>query len=85
METAIRFGPDGEIGSAVSISGECQKEGPPSYASPWTAMIIAFVRAIIPNGLRLGRSATLTSTAGVPGINMPTLLRHGVLGPRHAS
>jgi hypothetical protein len=73
METVVRFGPDGEIGSAVSISGEYQKEGLPSYASPSTAMIIAFVRAIIPNGLRLGRSAALTPTAGVPGINMPTL------------
>jgi hypothetical protein len=43
-------------------------------------MIIPFLLAIIHGWLRLGRSATLTTTAGLPATDVPTLVKHGCTG-----
>ena len=43
-------------------------------------MIITFFLASNHNGLRLGRSATLTTTAGLPVDDVPMLVKHGYAG-----
>jgi hypothetical protein len=43
-------------------------------------MIITLFLASNHNGLRLGRSATLTTTAGLPVDDEPTLVKHGYAG-----